>query len=151
MNSTMAQRLRRRPAIDIGPQYPRILQILRFTPHDAKAGFAIGLQCPRVIERVRIERQHGGAAREAALDGPVEQPWAQATADIVRREPEEGDLFLGELEKSDDCAALPRDMKLMARATKQCPKGIIGKKATLVPEPWAADMVVEVSIEDDIR
>src|SRR4051794_30217263 len=110
MSPTMAQRSLRRPPIDVRPQHPRVLQLPGFAAHDAKARLAIGLESARMIDRVGVEGQARRTARQATLDGPIEQPRPDPPANELGRQPEKDDLVAVELEIADQRAVMARDM-----------------------------------------
>src|SRR5882757_9357705 len=88
----MAQALRRRPAIEVGPQHARIAQFLGCAVQHAKPSPAIDAERAGMIERVGVDGEFVGAPRESAADRSVEQPRANTAADIGQAEAEEGEL-----------------------------------------------------------
>ena len=105
----MAQASLRRPAIEVRPAHARILQVLLLTLHDHEARLAIGFQRTRVIEGVGVEPERRDTAGEGALYGPVEQPRADAVADVGEREAEEDQLVARQLEIADQLVVMACD------------------------------------------
>src|SRR5471032_1997387 len=123
MPRTMAQPSSRRPAIDVGPEHARVLEILRLAPKDAKARLAVRRERPWMIQRVGIELHAGGASGQGTLDGAIEQPGPDALADIARGETEEGYLVVLQLEVADEVAVMTRDVdlvSLLGEHVRQC-------------------------------
>src|SRR5471032_89632 len=151
MFQTMAQPSRWRPAIHVRPEAPRVGNILRLPPNDTKSRLAIGVEGSRVVEGVGVEGQAGMPQRKPALDSAVEQPGADAPADIAERQTEEDDLAGQKLEVADEVAGVAGDMQLMGRRRQNMGQRPVGENAALVPQPRPADAVVEVAIEGDGR
>src|SRR5471032_807362 len=101
MFQTMAQPSHWRPAIHVRPKTPGVGNILRLPPNDTKSRLAIGVEGTGVVQRVGIEGQPGMPQRKSALDAAIEQPGADAPADIVERQAEEDDLAGQQLEVAD--------------------------------------------------
>src|SRR5205814_662497 len=110
---TMAQPSHWRPAIHVRPEAQRVGNILRYAPKDPKSRLAIGLEGTRVVEGVGVESELGMPQCKPALDAAVEQPGADAPADIVERQAEEDDLAGQQLEVADKLAGVAGDMQLM--------------------------------------
>ena len=115
----MAQALLRRPAIDLRPQHARIAQFLAFAAHRAKPCLAIGVERLGMVERVGVEVDPRDAAGEGALDGAVEQPWADTPADVGERQAEEGELVVAQFEVADQVAVVAGDMQFVVRLVEQ--------------------------------
>src|SRR5476651_463706 len=98
MFQTMAQPSRWRPAIHVRPEAPRVGNILRLPPNDMKSRLAIGVEGARMVEGVGVEGEPRMAPRKPALDAAVEQPGADAPADIAGGQAEEDDLAGQQLE-----------------------------------------------------
>ena len=86
-----------------------------------------------MVERIGVEGQQSRAARKSPLDGPVEQPRADAAADIGEREAEEREVVVGELDVAHQVAVVSRDMQLVAGLVQQRLQGIVGQQPPLVP------------------
>src|SRR5688500_3714459 len=100
-----------------------------------------------MVERVGVEVDPRDAAGEGALDGAVEQPRADTPADVGERQAEEGELVAAQFEIADEIAIVTRDMQLVAGVVEQRLHSGIAQQSALVPQPGAADAVVELAVE----
>jgi hypothetical protein len=104
-----------------------------------------------MVERVGVEVDPLNAAGEDALDGTVEQPRADAAADVGERQAEEDELVAAQLEIADQIAVVLGDVQLVIRLVEQCLQSGIAQQAALIPQPGTADAIIEVAIEGSSR
>src|SRR5260221_11396632 len=88
----MTQALRRRPAIEVGPQHTRIAQFLACAVQQAKPSPAVDAERAGMIDRVGVDGEFVGADCESAVDRAVEQPRADTATDIGQVKAKEGEL-----------------------------------------------------------
>ena len=97
-----------------------------------------------MVERVGVEVEPRPALGEGAFDRAVEQPGADAPADMAERQAEEDQFLVAQLEVADEVAALARDVQLVIGLVEQGLEVCLSKELALVPQPWPADAVVEI-------
>ena len=102
-----------------------------------------------MVQRVGIELHAGRTSGQGALDGAVEQPGADALADVTRREAEEGDLVVLQLEVTDEVVVVTRDMDLVSFLSEHVRQRRVGQQPPLEPQPRPADSIVKLAIEGD--
>ena len=81
-----------------------------------------------MVERVGVEIDPRDAAGKGALDGAVEQPWANSPADIGQGEAEEDKLVAAQFEVADQVAVVAGDMQLVIRLVEQRLQGDIAQQ-----------------------